>query len=65
MKDTSVINHSPAMPFTVTEVWSTLVEEAEQRGFAKGYAIGVQEAQRATYTDGRNSVINKLMGLLS
>ena len=44
--------------------WETLVEEAEQRGFAKGYATGVQEAQRAAYELGKSSVISKLTEIL-
>jgi len=44
--------------------WATLVEEAEQRGFAKGYATGVQEAQRAAYELGKSSVISKLTEIL-
>ena len=67
---TSVIKPSPApapAPVTQTktnEAWATLVEEAEQRGFAKGYSAGVQESQRAAYEDGRKSIINKLAGML-
>jgi predicted transcriptional regulator len=53
-EDTSVIK--PA--------WETLVAEAEQRGFAQGYATGVQEAQRAAYELGKESVISKLVGVL-
>ena len=45
--------------------WNSLVEEAEQRGFALGYAKGAQEAQRAAYDMGRKSVLRKLESLLS
>jgi DNA-binding PadR family transcriptional regulator len=44
--------------------WDMLVIEAEQRGFAKGYSVGVQEAQRASYEQGRESVLAKLVGIL-
>lgn len=47
------------------DVWSNHVVEAEERGFAKGYALGVQEAQRAAYELGKNAVISKLGALLS
>ena len=47
------------------DAWASLVEEAEQRGFAKGYTAGVQEAQRAAYEQGRSSVVRKLTELLS
>lgn len=52
-------------PTKTEHAWDTLVEEAEQRGFAKGYAVGIQEAQRAAYADGKKAVINKLEALLS
>lgn len=45
--------------------WGVLVEEAEQRGFAKGYATGVQEAQRAAYELGKDAVLKKLTAVLS
>lgn len=45
--------------------WGALVEEAEQRGFAKGYATGVQEAQRAAYELGKDAVLKKLTAVLS
>jgi DNA-binding MarR family transcriptional regulator len=45
--------------------WGVLVEEAEQRGFSKGYAIGVQEAQRAAYELGKDAVLKKLTAVLS
>jgi len=44
--------------------WETLVVEAEQRGFAKGYSVGVQEAQRASYEQGREATIKKLVEIL-
>jgi len=44
--------------------WGTSVEEAEGRGFAKGYAAGVQEAQRAAYDLGKSAVVRKLTDLL-
>ena len=47
------------------DVWSHHVVEAEERGFAKGYALGVQEAQRAAFYDGKRSVLTKLEALLS
>ena len=49
----------------VDQARGTLVEEAEERGFAKGYALGVQEAQRAAFYDGKRSVLTKLEALLS
>lgn len=52
-------------PRKVDQAWGTLVEEAEERGFAKGYAVGVQEAQRAAYELGKRAVLNKLESLLS
>lgn len=51
-------------PSKTVGAWGTLVEEAEERGFAKGYAVGVQEAQRAAYELGKESVISKLTGIL-
>ena len=39
-------------------------EAAEHIGFAKGYARGVQEAQRSAYEAGKQSVIDKLVGVL-
>ena len=45
--------------------WHHIVEEAEQRAFAKGYSLGVQEAQRSAYAEGRQSVLQKLAVLLS
>lgn len=51
-------------PAKTVGAWGTLVEEAEERGFAKGYAVGVQEAQRAAYELGKESVISKLTGIL-
>jgi hypothetical protein len=54
--------HRPNKP---ESAWGSIVEEAEQRGFAKGYAIGVQEAQRAAYELGKSSVISKLTAVLS
>jgi flagellar biosynthesis/type III secretory pathway protein FliH len=69
---TSVIKPLPAPKETIqpranktTEAWSNLVEEAEQRGFAKGYEQGVQAAQRAAYEQGKSSVIRKLTEFLS
>lgn len=49
-------------PIETEHDWA--VEEAEQRGFAKGYATGVQEAQRAAYELGKSSVISKLTEIL-
>lgn len=57
-EDTSVIKNSH-------EAWTTLIAEAEQRGFAKGYIEGAKAMQRAAYEDGRQAVINKLGALLS
>lgn len=51
-------------PTKTESAWGTIVEEAEERGFAKGYAVGVQEAQRAAYELGKESVISKLTGIL-
>ena len=48
-----------------TAAWATAVEEAEQRGFAKGYAEGAKSSQRQAYEEGKASVISKLMGLLA
>lgn len=45
--------------------WNSLVAEAEQRGFAKGYTKGLQEAQREAYEDGKRAVITKLEALLA
>ena len=56
-EETSVIKNSHG-------AWETLVAEAEQRGFAQGYATGVQEAQRAAYELGKEAVISKLVGVL-
>lgn len=52
-------------PTKTENAWGTLVEEAEARGFAKGYAVGVQEAQRAAYELGKSAVISKLTAVLS
>ena len=41
-----------------------VAEAAEHVGFAKGYATGVQEAQRSAYEAGKQSVIDKLVGVL-
>lgn len=48
-----------------TKAWDQLIQEAEQRGFAKGYTVGVQEAQRAAYELGKSAVISKLTAVLS
>lgn len=52
-------------PRKAEQAWGTLVEEAEARGFAKGYSVGVQEAQRAAYELGKSAVISKLTAVLS
>ena len=52
-------------PKPTTTAWTTMVEEAEQRGFAKGYAEGVKSSQRQAYADGKEAVIKKLAELLS
>ena len=57
-EDTSVIKNSHT-------AWETLVAEAEQRGFAKGYAEGTKAVQRAAYEDGRQAVVRKLAELLA
>jgi DNA-binding MarR family transcriptional regulator len=49
----------------IKPAWETLIVEAEQRGFAKGYTEGAKAMQRAAYEDGRQAVVNKLLGLLS
>lgn len=56
-EETSVIKNSHG-------AWETLVAEAEQRGFAKGYAEGTKTIQRAAYEDGRQAVVRKLAELL-
>ena len=45
--------------------WEILVTEAEQRGFARGYAEGAKASQRQAFEDGKEAVINKLRSLLS
>lgn len=47
------------------EAWAHLIEEAEQRGFAKGYSVGVQEAQRAAYEQGKAHAARKLVELIT
>ena len=56
--ETSIINKPH-----VTEA-AEAAEAAEHVGFAKGYATGVQEAQRSAYEAGKQSVIDKLVGVL-
>ena len=62
---TSVIKPLDDAPKTKQPAWETLVAEAEQRGFAKGYAEGTKAIQRAAYEDGRQAVVRKLAELLS
>lgn len=52
-------------PTKTTKAWDTLVQEAEQRGFAQGYTEGVKLSQRHAYEDGKRAVIEKLGALLS
>lgn len=52
-------------PTKTESAWDTLVGEAEQRGFAKGYSVGVQEVHRAAYNQGKSDVIRRLTELLS
>lgn len=49
----------------IKPAWETLVAEAEQRGFAKGYAEGTKAIQKAAYEDGRRAVVRKLAELLT
>lgn len=46
-----------------------LVRQAEEsgynRGFAKGYAAGLQESQREAYEDGKKAVVRKLTEILT
>ena len=46
-----------------------LVRQAEEsgynRGFAKGYAAGLQESQREAYEDGKKAVVRKLTEMLT
>ena len=49
----------------IKSAWETLVAEAEQRGFAKGYAEGTKTIQRAAYEEGRQAVVRKLTELLA
>ena len=47
------------------EPWEQLVAEAEQRGFAKGYAAASETYQRQAYEEGKASVVKKLAELLT
>lgn len=52
-------------PTASSRNWISLIEEAEQRGFAKGYAEGAKASQRQAFADGKEAVINRLRNLLS
>lgn len=45
--------------------WATLVEEAEQRGFAKGYAEGIKTSQAQAYQDAKLDIVKKLVGVVT
>lgn len=45
--------------------WATLVEEAEQRGFAQGYAEGVKTSQAQAYQDAKLDIVRRLVGIVS
>lgn len=45
--------------------WATLVEEAEQRGFAKGYAEGIKTSQAQAYQDAKLDIVRKLVGVVT
>ena len=49
----------------VDQAWDTLVQEAEQRGFAKGYEAGIQTAQTQAYKDAKLDIIRRLVGVVS
>lgn len=49
----------------VNKAWAHIAEEAEQRGFSRGYATGVKESQREAYEAGKRAVLKKLEALLS
>ena len=52
-------------PTASSRNWISLVEEAEQRGFAKGYEEGAKASQRQAFEDGKEAVIDRLRALLS
>lgn len=53
----------------VDAAFGDLVRQAEEsgynRGFAKGYAAGLQESQREAYEDGKKAVVRKLTEMLT
>lgn len=45
--------------------WEHLIQEAEQRGFTRGYAAGVLTSHREAYSQGKSDTIRRLTELLS
>jgi flagellar biosynthesis/type III secretory pathway protein FliH len=52
-------------PSTTEKAWDHLIQEAQQRGFAQGYAAGAEASQRAAYNQGKSDTIRRLTELLS
>jgi len=49
----------------INKAWSHMVEEAEQRGFAKGYAEGIKTSQAQAYQDAKLDIVKKLVGVVT
>lgn len=64
-EDTSVIKPVISTPQRSHDAWETLVAEAEQRGFAKGYAEGIKTSQAQAYQDAKLDIVKKLVGVVT
>lgn len=64
-ENTSVIKPSYTEAKPSTTPWAQLVEEAEQRGFAQGYAEGVKTAQVQAYQDAKLDIVKRLVGVVT
>jgi len=64
-EDTSIIKPIISAPQKSHDAWATLVEEAEQRGFAKGYAEGIKTSQAQAYQDAKLDIVKKLVGVVT
>lgn len=62
---TSNINTGKFTAANPSPAWDTLIQEAEERGFARGYAAGAQSAQREAFEAGKRAFFKKMEAMLS